>query len=101
MGARSTEGSIFLPRIDTRSEEHTSELQSPCNLGWRLLLGKKNTAFEAKLAAFVRVPRATDALADRLHRLSRNVFGAGARDGVVQPTKAGLRVAFHVLHSIL
>src|SRR5256885_11809005 len=24
-----------------RSEEHTSELQSPCNLGWRLLLGKK------------------------------------------------------------
>src|SRR5688500_19772205 len=25
-----------------RSEEHTSELQSPCNIGCRLLLDKKN-----------------------------------------------------------
>src|SRR5256885_5190740 len=28
-----------------RSEEHTSELQSPCNLVCRLLLEKKNTSF--------------------------------------------------------
>src|SRR5688500_20017479 len=28
-------------RIDDRSEEHTSELQSPCNLVCRLLLEKK------------------------------------------------------------
>src|SRR5256885_9738904 len=28
---------------DHRSEEHTSELQSPCNLVCRLLLEKKNT----------------------------------------------------------
>src|SRR2546426_283117 len=28
--------------LDPRSEEHTSELQSPCNLVCRLLLGKKN-----------------------------------------------------------
>src|SRR3989454_3365476 len=28
---------------DNRSEEHTSELQSPCNLVCRLLLEKKNT----------------------------------------------------------
>src|SRR5256885_12052659 len=28
-----------------RSEEHTSELQSPCNLVCRLLLEKKNTIF--------------------------------------------------------
>src|SRR5256885_12474455 len=28
-------------RIGVRSEEHTSELQSPCNLVCRLLLGKK------------------------------------------------------------
>src|SRR5256885_12742869 len=27
--------------IEQRSEEHTSELQSPCNLVCRLLLGKK------------------------------------------------------------
>src|SRR5256885_12650595 len=30
----------LLPRVD-RSEEHTSELQSPCNLVCRLLLEKK------------------------------------------------------------
>src|SRR5688500_20275960 len=29
---------------DRRSEEHTSELQSPCNLVCRLLLEKKNSA---------------------------------------------------------
>ena len=30
-------------KLDSRSEEHTSELQSPCNLVCRLLLEKKNT----------------------------------------------------------
>src|SRR5688500_19366825 len=29
-----------------RSEEHTSELQSPCNLVCRLLLDKKNNEFD-------------------------------------------------------
>src|SRR5688500_19950791 len=31
-----------IARPQTRSEEHTSELQSPCNLVCRLLLEKKN-----------------------------------------------------------
>src|SRR5256885_10053176 len=31
----------------TRSEEHTSELQSPCNLVCRLLLEKKKSAFRS------------------------------------------------------
>src|SRR5256885_12280907 len=31
------------PAASDRSEEHTSELQSPCNLVCRLLLEKKNT----------------------------------------------------------
>src|SRR3989454_1980069 len=31
----------FRERLETRSEEHTSELQSPCNLVCRLLLEKK------------------------------------------------------------
>src|SRR5256885_10330971 len=34
-------GGADLRRIDQRSEEHTSELQSPCNLVCRLLLEKK------------------------------------------------------------
>src|SRR5256885_11459680 len=33
-----------------RSEEHTSELQSPCNLVCRLLLEKKKTTYYARLA---------------------------------------------------
>src|SRR5256885_10069341 len=32
-----------LPISESRSEEHTSELQSPCNLVCRLLLEKKKT----------------------------------------------------------
>src|SRR2546426_5082362 len=31
----------FRPKLHYRSEEHTSELQSPCNLVCRLLLEKK------------------------------------------------------------
>src|ERR1022692_1294100 len=34
-------GGKFRPQKPTRSEEHTSELQSPCNLVCRLLLEKK------------------------------------------------------------
>src|SRR5688500_20097634 len=33
---------VLKPFFDQRSEEHTSELQSPCNLVCRLLLEKKN-----------------------------------------------------------
>src|SRR5256885_2609381 len=32
--------------VDVRSEEHTSELQSPCNLVCRLLLEKKKNKLE-------------------------------------------------------
>src|SRR5256885_4679711 len=38
---------VFSDSIVTRSEEHTSELQSPCNLVCRLLLEKKKRAQEA------------------------------------------------------
>src|SRR2546426_7604780 len=38
---RSTEHSAELVALQRRSEEHTSELQSPCNLVCRLLLEKK------------------------------------------------------------
>src|SRR5256885_12278629 len=33
---------------EARSEEHTSELQSPCNLVCRLLLEKKKTSSQAR-----------------------------------------------------
>src|SRR5256885_13293353 len=38
-----TISSLSPPRLACRSEEHTSELQSPCNLVCRLLLEKKKT----------------------------------------------------------
>src|SRR5256885_9129222 len=42
---------LVLGIADGRSEEHTSELQSPCNLVCRLLLEKKNiTSTESKLS---------------------------------------------------
>src|SRR5256885_6675968 len=37
--------SIYSHFPDLRSEEHTSELQSPCNLVCRLLLEKKNIIY--------------------------------------------------------
>src|SRR5256885_4491305 len=38
---RDVNGHAFAPYSMVRSEEHTSELQSPCNLVCRLLLEKK------------------------------------------------------------
>src|SRR5256885_4283968 len=40
------------PASIARSEEHTSELQSPCNLVCRLLLEKKNIVTASTLAPF-------------------------------------------------
>src|SRR2546426_1946178 len=42
LGDHGTEGQIRQFQEQGRSEEHTSELQSPCNLVCRLLLEKKN-----------------------------------------------------------
>src|ERR1022692_860297 len=38
-----------VPKSGYRSEEHTSELQSPCNLVCRLLLEKKKTTTQVKI----------------------------------------------------
>src|SRR5256885_10298335 len=40
IGLWGTEGAYFATSSEARSEEHTSELQSPCNLVCRLLLEK-------------------------------------------------------------
>src|SRR5688500_19468993 len=48
--SRSAAASVSVPFAATRSEEHTSELQSPCNLVCRLLLEiKKREAYIAIL----------------------------------------------------
>src|SRR5256885_13279117 len=40
--ATTASAALMIPTGSHRSEEHTSELQSPCNLVCRLLLEKKN-----------------------------------------------------------
>src|SRR5256885_7676942 len=59
---------------EDRSEEHTSELQSPCNLVCRLLLEKKNSAIRplrhGAIADF-------DVTADMLRSFIRRAGGAG------------------------
>src|SRR2546426_9331141 len=51
--------------LSPRSEEHTSELQSPCNLVCRLLLEKKKT-MKARIADHLaEAPRALDRLHNR------------------------------------
>src|SRR5256885_4294981 len=42
-------------RIGTRSEEHTSELQSPCNLVCRLLLEKKKKDIAAEHGGILQI----------------------------------------------
>src|SRR5256885_6093369 len=42
---------MLAEQVSNRSEEHTSELQSPCNLVCRLLLEKKNTMSHPLLSA--------------------------------------------------
>src|SRR5256885_9869031 len=46
------------PAPSWRSEEHTSELQSPCNLVCRLLLEKKKPLFPASLNRTMQFDRA-------------------------------------------
>src|SRR5256885_12791661 len=47
-------GGVHERPLQMRSEEHTSELQSPCNLVCRLLLEKKKNKKHCSFAAFPR-----------------------------------------------
>src|SRR5256885_7580196 len=69
MPSGSSPGPPLMPR---RSEEHTSELQSPCNLVCRLLLEKK-FSFECNIPGFplsfqsVAVSRSEELMSERDH----------------------------------
>src|SRR5256885_3592884 len=55
---RSERGARHARACPLRSEEHTSELQSPCNLVCRLLLEKKEDFFCITSGSFRRASRA-------------------------------------------
>src|SRR5256885_2540780 len=52
-------GDALSLRLETRSEEHTSELQSPCNLVCRLLLEKKKETRLVRAAGVVTIAGVT------------------------------------------
>src|SRR5256885_13333958 len=55
-----------------RSEEHTSELQSPCNLVCRLLLEKKNKAYNITYGASAKHAFLNPATAILLNQITAN-----------------------------
>src|SRR5256885_12415107 len=56
-GCRESAGSARTPRCRWRSEEHTSELQSPCNLVCRLLLEKKKNKTQPFTCTIYHLPQ--------------------------------------------
>src|SRR6266481_10133911 len=65
------------------------------------VLREKHAAVEAKLAEFVRVARANDALADKLHGFTRKLLRAGSPEAVIATMESSLRVDFDAFHSVL
>src|SRR5256885_4149154 len=86
------DGVTMLTRLlaSIRSEEHTSELQSPCNLVCRLLLEKKNQFIAPGLAYYVY--RASIPTARRM--TVRAEFSANITYGADRPLNAAGLITF-------
>jgi uncharacterized protein len=65
------------------------------------VLREKQAGLESKLAELVRVARANDAIAERLHRFSRRLLRAVPRATAVARIEAGLREDFDAFHAAL
>ncbi len=65
------------------------------------VLREKQASLEDKLAEFVRVARANDALADKVHRFTRRLLKAGSREAVLTELEASLREDFDAFNSVL
>jgi uncharacterized protein len=65
------------------------------------VLREKQTSLERKLAEFVRVARANDALADKVHRFTRRLLRARTREAVLAQVEASLREDFDAFHSTM
>src|ERR1700753_4156761 len=65
------------------------------------VLREKHAAVETKLADFVRVARANDALADKLHRFTRRLLRADTRAAAIETMESSLRADFVAFHSVL
>ncbi|HEY6481961.1 MAG TPA: DUF484 family protein [Steroidobacteraceae bacterium] len=65
------------------------------------VLREKHASVESKLAEFIRVARANDALADKLHHFTRRLLRAPSREAVIEALESSLRVDFDAFHSLL
>jgi len=65
------------------------------------VLREKHAALEQKLAELVRVARANDAIAEKLHRFTKRLLRAGTRANAVEKIEASLREDFDSFHSVL
>jgi uncharacterized protein len=65
------------------------------------VLREKVSGLEGKLAELVRVARANDAIAERLHRFTRRLLRAVPRAEAIARIEAGLREDFDAFHAAL
>lgn len=65
------------------------------------VLREKQSGLEQKLAEFVRVARANDAIADKLHKFTRRLLRARTRQQVLAQVEASLREDFDAFHSTM
>jgi uncharacterized protein YigA (DUF484 family) len=65
------------------------------------VLRERHAALEQKLADFVTVARANDAVAEKLHRFTRRLLRAQTRQGAIEQLEASLREDFDSFHSVL
>ena len=65
------------------------------------VLRERQAASEQKLAEFVRVARANDALADKIHRFTRRLLRTSTRAQALAQIEASLREDFDAYHAVL
>lgn len=65
------------------------------------VLREKQTGLENKLSELVRVARANDAIAERLHRFTRRLLRGVPRAAAIAHIEAGLREDFDAFHAAL
>jgi uncharacterized protein len=65
------------------------------------VLREKQAGLEEKLAEFVRVARANDALSEKVHRFTRRLVRAESREQVLTQVEASLREDFDAFNSVM
>jgi uncharacterized protein YigA (DUF484 family) len=65
------------------------------------VLREKLAGLEGKLADLVRVARANDAIAERLHRFTRRLLRVAPRSEAIARIETGLREDFDAFHAVL